>query len=204
MVLCIYHRQDYTEECEIMKVLFSLLILLLLNGCTSQENVEELVVLEENLKANEFTREEMIEAQLPRLKDRTLKEKLLRPLSASFFEKSFMLVNIGPTDAEISNLPLLFTVTNGEVEITQILPKEGSSPKAIEGTLISTDSDYEVASTTSKVIDQVFSGNVLTITLQTIDLVEASFEFIQISNGIFIDQEGNEYRALTGVLEIAI
>lgn len=187
-----------------MKLLFSVVVLLSLTACASEEKAEEPVVLQENVEANEFTREEMVEAQLPRLKKRSTQEKLNRPLGASFFEESFMLVNLSPTDEETSSLPLLFAVTEGEVEITQVLPKEGLSPNEIEGTLISENSDFEVDTVVLKVIQQSFSANVLTLVVQSVNATEIPIEFTQVANGIFVDEAGNEYRALSGVLEISI
>lgn len=185
-------------------LLFSLFLLISLSACISEENVEEPSVLDESLEANEFTREEMVETQIPRLKKRSTREKLNRPLAAPFFEESFMLVNIAPTEQKTNQLPLLFALTEGKVEITQILPIERESAIEIEGTSIAQNSNYKVKSTSLRVINQEYSGNVLAITIETKDLEEVSFEFVQISNGIFTDKAGNEYRALSGVLEIAI
>lgn len=187
-----------------MKLLLSFLLFLSLTACVEQDNPEESGVLDENIETDEFTREEMVEAQLPRLKKRTNRERLIRPLRAAFFEKSYLLVNMKPTAEQTADLPLLFAVTEDEVELTRVLLKEGRSSIEVEGTLISEDPNFEVDTTTLKIIEQTFSNNLLTLVIQTKDATELAIEFIQVANGMFVDVAGNEYRALSGVLEIAI
>lgn len=185
-----------------MKLLFNVLLLFLLTGCTIEDNTIEPISPEENIETEEFSRSEMVQAQLPKLMDRTIQEPLDKPLAAVFFEEDFMLVNVLMTEKEVEDHPLLFALTDGEAEITIVFPKEGRSPVEIDDVIISGDSDFEVNTSKFKVIERSFSDDVLKITVQTMNLAEFSFEFTQTSAGIFVDEDGNEFRALSGSLDL--
>ncbi len=184
-----------------MKLVLSTLVLLSLVACTTEENTIEPVPSEENTEVEEFTREELVQAQLLKLNDRVIQEPLDKPLEASFFEEDFMLVHVFSKNKEIEEIPLLFGVTEGEVEITRIALKEGRSSLEIDGTMVSGSSDFVVTTETLNGINQSFADDVLTLTIEMKNVDEYSFEFTQTADGILTDEDGNEFRALSGSLD---
>lgn len=184
-----------------MKLLVSVLILLSLSACIDEERASEPEAPEENVESEEFTREEIVQSQLLALTDRTIQEPLDEPLETSFFEEDFMLVHVASTNEEAEEIPLIYGVTDGEVEVTRIAPKDGKLPAKVDGTIVTGSSDFEMDTATMKVIERNFSDNLLTLIIQTMNLEEVPLEFTQTDAGIFVDQAENEFRALSGSLD---